>query len=858
MRISPEERVGGSNLRWSMDGWPDAPINPGTRRASRKPGAGAKAARQEVEMNRGTLHTALRASHLIYAMVAGALAVAAFLAIPPGPALAASTITVDSTADGNTADGVLTLREAILLANGGVGGDGVTSGLGRGLEFEEYDNLGGSIPGAGSVDTINFSDPPFSLANTGVISVSTVLPTLVGGNDVIDATGRGVRIDGTGNPSAFNCLTIDSAFNTVKGLHLTDCAYGIYIVVDGAANTIGPGNTLNHNTNGIGVGGHQNTIKGNKIGTTIDGVSTDSTTANNTGISISGVNNVVGGSAPADRNIVSGNSTGIDLQIGATGNTVKGNYVGTDVTGTLDRGNSGVGVTIRDDSNTIGGTGISEGNVISGNGDDGIWITGVAATGNTVQGNYIGTNAAGTASIQNYQGVEIQSGTGNHVGGTIATARNVISGNANSGVRVAGSGNFIEGNLIGTTAAGTAPLGNGNQGIRVENASNTIIDRNVVAANADVGIRTAGTSPGTILKGNHIGTDYGGAIDLGNAVHGVYLDSSLTTVGGATDSHGNVIAFNGGDGIYITGPTGAVIARNSVHDNVGAGVHVAAGTAHRVSRNMTLGNGGLGVDLAGGAEDTFNVTANDASPDGDTGPNNLQNFPTVGLFDLDTVSNVQGTLDSAPSTLYTLQFFYGAGCDGSLHGEAPNFLFEANVSTDGAGHAAFTLFFSTPPEFFTPTQYVSATATDPAGSTSELSRCKAVFPGVDDDSDGILDAVDNCPDWPNPAQLLPAWSVPTNDSDCDGFSAAAEAYMGTAPAAHCNNTTAVNDEVDVWPSDFNDSRLTSLADVVLMGSVYNQPAGADPAKKRFDLNQSGTVSLADVVMIGPFYNKGCS
>jgi hypothetical protein len=82
--------------------------------------------------------------------------------------------------------------------------------------------------------------------------------------------------------------------------------------------------------------------------------------------------------------------------------------------------------------------------------------------------------------------------------------------------------------------------------------------------------------------------------------------------------------------------------------------------------------------------------------------------------------------------------------------------------------------------------------------------------------------------------------------------------MGTDSMQHCNATVAINDEaIDFWPTDFNDSRLTSLADVVLMGPVYNQSTGTDPAKKRFDLNASGVVSLADVVLMGPFYNKGC-
>jgi hypothetical protein len=68
----------------------------------------------------------------------------------------------------------------------------------------------------------------------------------------------------------------------------------------------------------------------------------------------------------------------------------------------------------------------------------------------------------------------------------------------------------------------------------------------------------------------------------------------------------------------------------------------------------------------------------------------------------------------------------------------------------------------------------------------------------------------------------------------------------------------MNNEPDAWPTDFNDNQGTNLSDLVLMGPVYNQPTGTDPAKMRFDLNASNSVNLSDVVLIGPFYNKSCT
>src|SRR5262249_31720844 len=128
---------------------------------------------------------------------------------------------------------------------------------------------------------------------------------------------------------------------------------------------------------------------------------------------------------------------------------IYGNYVGTDLSGTLDFGNAGSGVVIQGGAanNTIGGTAAGAGNVISGNGAVGMVVAGVriegsGTTGNLLAGNYIGTNAAGTEAIPNgHDGVLIwQGATNNTVGGTTAAAGNVISGNGWSGVEIASPG----------------------------------------------------------------------------------------------------------------------------------------------------------------------------------------------------------------------------------------------------------------------------------------------------------------------------------------------------------------------------------------------------------------------------------
>jgi hypothetical protein len=148
---------------------------------------------------------------------------------------------------------------------------------------------------------------------------------------------------------------------------------------------------------------------------------------------------------------------------------------------------------------------------------------------------------------------------------------------------------------------------------------------------------------------------------------------------------------------------------------------------------------------------------------------------------------------------------------------------------------------------------------DGAGDETEVFTMLTDPVNPDTDADTVADGSDNCPNWANAAQAAPAWPVPPEDSDCDGFSRTRELYVGTDPAKHCNATAAFNDEAkDHWPPDFNDSRMTSLEDVSMMSTVYNQLTGGDPARVRFDLNGSGQVALEDVSLMSKFYNKVCS
>src|SRR6185295_18010727 len=87
-------------------------------------------------------------------------------------------------------------------------------------------------------------------------------------------------------------------------------------------------------------------------------------------------------------------------------------------------------------NNTIGGTTTAARNIISGHASQGIAIVNTGTTGNLVQGNFIGTNVNGTAAVSNGSGVGITNAPGNTIGGAVAGARNVISGNIGDGVGI--------------------------------------------------------------------------------------------------------------------------------------------------------------------------------------------------------------------------------------------------------------------------------------------------------------------------------------------------------------------------------------------------------------------------------------
>ena len=219
----------------------------------------------------------------------------------------------------------------------------------------------------------------------------------------------------------------------------------------------------------------------------------------------------------------------------------------------------------------------------------------VLSNGDLIQGDYLGTDLTGSLAAGNGYGVSIQ-GNSSTIGGTDVASRNLISGNLLGGVVIAtGSGNVVEGNLIGADVTGVNAIGNAQFGIQISNApnntvggsasgaGNTIVGTQVLAGspNSGWGIEVVGAgSSGSVIQGDVIGEVQG----LGNAGVGIADDLATILIGGVLAGQSNVIGFNGGAGISLAsvGAADSRVRQNRIVGNAGGGIAVAAsGAAHQ-------------------------------------------------------------------------------------------------------------------------------------------------------------------------------------------------------------------------------------------------------------------------------------
>ncbi len=547
-----------------------------------------------------------------------------------------------------------------------------------------------------------------------------------GAGNLISGNGRyGVLIQGSlanlnkleGNYIGTNASGMSAIANTQSGVLIESALNVVGGTQAGARNVIG-GNGL-HGINLNGGLANGNSIQGNYIGLTADGLSALAPIVlGKYGIQVSSgaTNNTIGGTTPEARNTISGHNVGVNLETSSNANFVKGNYIGTDFTG-LNAVPNSVGVYVFHASNNIiGGSLAGAGNVISGNNNAGVVINGGGAgavtTENSITGNLIGLKVGGLSALGNRNGVEVYYASLTYIAG------NIVSGNF-IGIAIRSNNTQVHGNYIGTDLSGTTAIPNTLDGVYLDTGTANYIggltaeEGNVISGNGRHGIfltdLTVGSTTGNQILKNRIGTDVSGLVPLGNTLDGVHIFKSSDNFVGESPDLGNVIAFNGRNGVTIAS-TGNVI--------------------NGILNNAIHSNGALGIDLApldGGGNPIFGVTAND-SGDGDSGPNGLTNFPvlanaTAYPFGAGMRLAVQGSLDVPVNS--KVQFFRSTACDSSGNGEGQTFLGEISLAYNGSV-MNFNQTLTLPAGvFLNAGDTITATAISNLG-TSEFSACLPV------------------------------------------------------------------------------------------------------------------------------------
>jgi CSLREA domain-containing protein len=569
-------------------------------------------------------------------------ATAGFCLLAAASAAPAATITVNSTADpGSNSDGSCTLREAINSVNAhAVGSTGCANSGGA---FGTADEIDFAIPG--DADAVQTVTPTAALPP---LTAPVVIDGYTQGNASPNTQAIGsdakllVEISAAALPKGSDLLLLNTDAATIRGL------------------------VVNHIVGyGVRINGHDNnTIQGNFINTDATGNTFAGNLTSNPPLIAFGNSNQIGGSSPADRNVVAPAAFNSSIVgISGVGNVVQGNYIDISADGT----------SVLQPAIQVADAGI-----------------------------YLGYNGASSDTL---------------IGGTTPGAGNVIAG-ANVGISLrfddasADHPNVIQGNLIGTDATGSYALGSGSNGIQIVFSNNTTIGGSVVGAGNVIsgystGILTYADEPGTVIQGNRIGTDGTGTHAIPNSSAGIFIATAgfnmespvQSVVGGTNPGEANTIAYNCGAGIRFA---------NSASVN-----------RWPLLGNSIYANGGLGITLA---NSTVPVANDDGNLDADTGANNRQNYPVITAAPVSsgTVS-ISGTLDSAANTTFHLEFFSGIGCHASGHGEGRHFLgAQDDVVTSAGGTASFNS-----PLFSVPAGHgvFTATATDPDGNTSEFSQC---------------------------------------------------------------------------------------------------------------------------------------
>ncbi len=493
--------------------------------------------------------------------------------------------------DGNVIGGGANTGAVVVVGDGnlieanriGIGADGTTNiaGTGNGIYVTTGVNgtaIGGI--GAGNIIANSTSDG---------IYIDTALLTTITAN-WIGLAPDGITAAGNGNDGIENHGTT----TTITGNVIADSgAHGINLP-DSIGTTI-VGNTIGLNATATAV-----------LPNFLDGIE-------------AGESGVVIGGGGVNRNIISGNvRSGIDVLGTASNAIIRGNLIGTNAAGAAGLGNGEYGIHVLGANALIGGTVAGMGNVVASSASHGIFINGGNAA--TLQGNLVGLDPAGTAALPNVIGVAVQIGDGVTIGGSVAGARNVISGNTSNGITLFSTTNaVISGNYIGTNAAGSGAIANGGSGVLLNGATTITIGGttagagNVISGNSFWGIDDA-LSTALVIAGNVIGMNATGTARVPNSNGGIVINSDGAVIGGPAVAARNYISGNGllfpsGQNVLVEGTADGTLIQNNFVGlgidgdtaivNSGDGIR-SVGTNTNILNNVVSGNGnGRGINIAG-------------------------------------------------------------------------------------------------------------------------------------------------------------------------------------------------------------------------------------------------------------------
>jgi hypothetical protein len=516
------------------------------------------------------------------------------------------------------------------------------------------------------------------------------------------------------------------------------------------------------------------------------------------GVRIASPDSRVGGPGDADRNVIGGAGAGVDV-VGTGDDAIQGAGDGAIVENNR-VGTNAAGTAAN--ANTLGvqvrnnarGVKILN-NLLSGNTGAGVSL--LVCTDVTIQGNFIGTNAAGTVALPNQNGIAAVGAPHTSI------LDNLISGNSKDGVILDDEGT-IRGNKIGTDVTGDAALGNGAEGI-ISEGSNLVIEDNVISANGGVGLSFQVNASDYVIRANKIGTSADGTGDLGNGGAGIELFEAPQgfTIGGTGAGDGNVIAFNGGPGVSVETATHNSILGNSIFSNAG-----------------------LGIDLSG-PSDSVGRTPNDAD-DSDLGANDFQNFPTLAQVTSTGTSSgtIAGSLQSRPNQTYRIEFFSDTEADA----EGRTLLGSTNVTTNGSGAATFNVTVNVA---IPAGRFVTATATNADGSTSEFSDAAVV--GQTDPDIKVVG---------NGATITDGDETPTGADNTD-FGTVVVGGGGGGPVTHAFTITNTG-QATLNLTGGGASRVAISGPGASNFTVVTQPGSAiaagqsSPFEIRFDPTRAGT------------------